>query len=211
MTPTRTRRACARTTLAGATLNLPFGEGLSWDTTVYLHKNKGQGIWFTPYPPTPVGAPDGSGGTIGAGANAPISVRTTEYDIDRSGVTTALTWAFGAHTVKGGLWYEDNDFNQARRFYGLELAAPQRDSLEFMTDPFFTQWYVAFNTKTTQFFLQDTWAVNDALKVNFGFKSLERQERGAARSSDACGPGRGQHRGQGKLPAAGRLQLRAQR
>jgi len=176
--------------LAGATLNLPFGEGLSWDTTVYLHTNEGQGIWFTPYRATGsigsaprgniVDAPDGSGGTIAAGTGAPISVRTTEYDIDRSGVTTALTATFGAHTVKGGLWYEDSDFNQARRFYGLELAAPQRDSLKFMKDPFFTQWYVGFNAKTMQFFLEDTWAVNDALTINFGFKSLDVENKAAA-------------------------------
>ena len=62
--------------LAAITLNLPFGNGWSWDTTVYLHQNEGQGIWFTPYVATPVGAPDGRGGTIGVGANAPISVRT---------------------------------------------------------------------------------------------------------------------------------------
>ena len=158
--------------LMGATLNLPFGEGWSWDTTVYRHENEGQGIWFTPYTATPVGAPDGSGGTIGAGANAPISVRTTEYDIDRTGVTSALTWTTGNHTFSAGLWIEDNDFNQARRFYGLELAAPQRDSLEFMRDDFFTQWQYAFNTQTNQFFVQDTWAISDELKVNFGFKTL---------------------------------------
>ncbi|MGH8264423.1 MAG: TonB-dependent receptor, partial [Steroidobacteraceae bacterium] len=164
--------------LAGLTLNLPVSEAVSWDTTAYLHKNNGQGIWFTPYVPTPVGAPDGAGGTISA--PAPISVRTTEYDIDRKGVTTGLSWNFGAHTVNGGIWYEDNDFNQARRFYGLELAAPQRDSLEFMRDPFFTQWEYAFNTKTTQYFLQDTWAINDALKVNFGFKSLDVKNKARA-------------------------------
>lgn len=172
--------------LAGATLNLPFGEGWSWDTTVYLHENEGQGIWFTPYVATPAGAPDGSGGTIGAGDEAPISVRTTEYDIDRTGVTTALTWEIGAHTVKGGFWYEDNDFNQARRFYGLEIAAPQRDSLKFMTDPFFTQWYVGFNSKTTQYFLEDNWAINDALKINFGFKSLEVENEAEAIQTPAA-------------------------
>jgi iron complex outermembrane receptor protein len=159
--------------LAAITLNLPFGNGWSWDTTVYLHQNEGQGIWFTPYVVTPVGAPDGRGGTIGAGANAPISVRTTEYNIDRWGATTALTAEFGNHTVSSGLWYEDNDFEHARRFYGLELAAPQRDSLEFMRDPFFTQWHVDFNTETMQFFLQDEWQISDALKINFGFKSLD--------------------------------------
>jgi iron complex outermembrane recepter protein len=166
--------------LMGATLNIPFGDGWSWDTTIYRHENKGQGVWFTPYTATPVGAPDGSGGTIGVGANAPISVRTTEYDIDRTGVTSALTWAAGNHTVSAGLWIENNDFNHARRFYGLELAAPQRDSLEFMTDPFFTQWQYAFNTATNQFFVQDVWAINDALKVNFGFKTLSATNKARA-------------------------------
>ena len=164
--------------LAGLTLDLPVTDAIAWNTTAYLHKNNGQGIWFTPYVPTPAGAPDGAGGTISA--PAPISVRTTEYDIDRKGVSSGLTWTFGAHTFNGGLWYEDNDFNQARRFYGLANAAPQRDSLEFMRDPFFTQWQYAFNTKTTQFYLQDTWAVNDALKVNFGFKSLDVKNKARA-------------------------------
>ncbi len=166
--------------LAGVTLNLPLSEGVSWDTTVYEHQNEGQGIWFTPYRATPAGAPDGHGGTIaaadvvaGTGA-ASISVRTTEYNINRGGVSTALTFAFGDHTVKGGLWYETNDFNQARRFYGLERGAvSNRDSLNFMRDPFRTDWQYAFNTDTTMYFLEDTWAVNDALKVNFGFKSLD--------------------------------------
>jgi iron complex outermembrane receptor protein len=164
--------------LAGATLNLPFGDSVSWNTTVYVHKNDGRGIWFEGFRPTPVGAPDGFGGTITD--PAPVGVRTTEYDIDRKGVTTALTWMLGAHAVNGGLWYEDNDFNHARRFYGLQNAAPQRDSLKFMKDPFFTQWQYAFNTKTTQFFLQDTWTVNDELKVNFGFKSLDVKNKSRA-------------------------------
>jgi iron complex outermembrane receptor protein len=164
--------------LAGATLNLPLGDSVLWDTTVYLHTNKGQGIWFEGYKATPLNAPDGSGGTISD--PSPNGVRTTEYEIDRQGGTTALTWTVGAHTLNTGFWYEDNDFNHARRFYGLSAAAPQRDSLEFMREPFFTQWYVGFNTKTTQFFLQDTWAINDALKINFGFKSLNVQNEAKA-------------------------------
>ena len=166
--------------LGGVTLNLPIGERLTWDTTVYSHMNWGQGIWYTPYVPTPVGAPDGRGGTIGAGANAPISVRTTEYDIDRKGVTSALTWTSGNHTISAGLWSEGNDFHQARRFYGLELAAPQRDSLEFMRDPFFTQWEYAFHTSTNMFFVQDIWAIGDDLKVNFGFKTLSVTDKAKA-------------------------------
>ena len=162
--------------LGGITLALPVTEQITWNTTAYLHRNDGQGIWFTPYVPTPAGAPDGSGGTITS--PAPISVRTTEYSIDRKGVTSTLTWTLGANQVSGGLWYEKNDFDQARRFYGLELAAPQRDSLSFMRDPFFTQWQYTFNTRTLQFFLQDAWSVSDALKINLGFKSLDVKNEG---------------------------------
>lgn len=162
--------------LGGLTLNLPLAEGSSWDTTVYLHKNDGQGIWFTPYLATPKGAPDGMGSTIAS--PAPISVRTTEYSIDRKGVTSALKWQLGSHQVSGGLWYETNDFDQARRFYGLALAAPQRDSLAFMKDPFFTQWQYAFASRTTQFFLQDTLSLGEALKLNAGFKSLNVRNTG---------------------------------
>jgi iron complex outermembrane receptor protein len=144
--------------LAYVSLALPFSDTLSWDTTAYLHQNEGQGLWGTPYTPTPGGAP--------------LTVRTTEYDIERNGLTTALTWTAGSHEVNGGVWYEDNDFNQARRFYGEpSAAAPSRPVLDFQSNPLFTQWQYAFNTRTLQWHLQDTWSVSDALSLNFGFKS----------------------------------------
>ena len=64
-------------------LDLPIGDSVDWKTTVYVHKNDGQGLWGTPYVATPGGAP--------------LSIRTTEYDLDRSGIITALTWTAGAH------------------------------------------------------------------------------------------------------------------
>jgi iron complex outermembrane receptor protein len=144
--------------LAYVSLALPFSDTLSWDTTAYLHQNEGQGLWGTPYTPTPGGAP--------------LTVRTTEYDIERNGLTTALTWTAGSHEVNGGVWYEDNDFNQARRFYGEpSAAAPSRPVLDFQSNPLSTQWQYAFNTRTLQWHLQDTWSVSDALSLNFGFKS----------------------------------------
>ncbi|MCI0362596.1 MAG: TonB-dependent receptor, partial [Phycisphaerales bacterium] len=66
------------------------------------------------------------------------------------------------------------DFNQARRFYPEpNLAGPTRSFLEFQRNPFFTQWQYEFNTETLQWHLQDTWSLNDALRVNFGFKSVK--------------------------------------
>jgi iron complex outermembrane recepter protein len=50
-------------------LDFPMGESIEAKTTVYLHTNEGQGLWGTPYVPTPDGAP--------------LSVRSTEYEIDR--------------------------------------------------------------------------------------------------------------------------------
>jgi iron complex outermembrane receptor protein len=153
--------------LWGLTLAGPILEGLKGSVTLYGHQNDGQGTWYTPYVPSPnYGKP---GATTD---NAPISVRTTEYSINRVGLTGGLDWTLGAHVISLGGWYEENKFNQARRFYGLNLAAPQRDSLDFMRNPFATQWEYAFKTTTTQGYLQDVWTVTDAVKVNFGFKSV---------------------------------------
>jgi iron complex outermembrane receptor protein len=147
-------------------LDLPLGEDLSVAVTGYLHKNEGMGLWGTPYVPTPEGAP--------------LSVRTTEYEIDRRGVIASVTaTVLGSHELNAGVWYEDNDFDQARRFYGEpDRAAPTRSFLDFQKDPFFTQWEYTFNTTTTQLHLQDTWSVTDSLKVNFGFKSVEVENEG---------------------------------
>jgi len=136
-------------------------------STFYGHGDEGQGIWYTPYVPSPnYGVPNATNN------DAPISIRTTEYDLTRYGTVTGVNLFLGDHTVNFGVWYEDNDFNQARRFYGLDRAAPQRNSLEMQTDPFFTQWEYDFSTTTWQLHLQDTWMINDVFTLNLGFKSL---------------------------------------
>jgi iron complex outermembrane recepter protein len=152
-------------TLAYLKLDLPVNEDLIFAVTGYLHENEGMGLWGTPYVPTPGGAP--------------LSIRTTEYEIDRQGVIAALTWTIGSHEINGGVWYEDNDFDQARRFYGEpDRAGPTRSFLNFQKDPFFTQWQYTFNTRTMQLHLQDTWSVTDAVKLNLGFKSVKVENEG---------------------------------
>ncbi|MDI1363366.1 MAG: TonB-dependent receptor [bacterium] len=152
--------------LYGATLNLPITDKVKLNATAYGHTNKGQGLWYTPYVPSP------GFGTAGSTA-APLSIRTTEYDIDRKGLIGGLTIDLGAHEVGLGFWTEKNDFNQARRYYAETAAAPSRDPLDFQSNPFFTQWQYKFETKTTTGHIEDTWTVNDALKVNFGFKAIK--------------------------------------
>lgn len=140
-------------------LDLPIGEAVEWKTTAYLHKNEGQGLWGTPYVATPGGSP--------------IAIRTTEYEIDRQGVLSALTYTVGAHEINGGVWYETIDFNQARRFYGEPSnTAPTRSFEDFQRNPFATDWEYDFDTDTVVFHLQDTWSISDQLRVNAGFRSV---------------------------------------
>jgi iron complex outermembrane receptor protein len=140
-------------------LDLPIGESVAFETTAYGHGNRGQGLWGTPYQTSPGGLP--------------LSVRSTEYYLKRFGVVTGLTWTSGAHEVNGGIWYETNDFTQARRFYGESSgAAPTRDFMELQSDSFQTDWEYDFDTQSYVFHLQDTWSVTDTLRLNFGFRSV---------------------------------------
>ena len=135
----------------------PLTSWLSYTAQGYYHTNKGEGTWFTPYVPTPGGAP--------------ISVRTTEYGIDRGGFLGSLVATFGRHTATAGIWYEDNSFHQARRFYGLaDTDTPSSSALDFQKNPFFTQWELAYKTYTVQPYIQDSFKLTDKLTVTAGFK-----------------------------------------
>jgi iron complex outermembrane receptor protein len=140
-------------------LALPIGSSANWSTTIYKHTNEGQGLWGTPYVPTPGGAP--------------LTVRTTEYEIDRQGLISSLNFEIGTHNLEVGVWTEDNDFQQARRFYGEpDATAPTRSFLKFQSNPLLTQWEYLFNTKTTQLYVKDTWQSTDRLRLEYGFKSV---------------------------------------
>lgn len=145
-------------------LDLPLAGALAAKLTGYTHRNEGQGLWGTPYVPTPGGAP--------------LSVRTTEYDIDRQGVLASATLALGAHELTAGYWFEDNDFVQARRFYPEpSLDAPAQSFRSFLSNPLLTQWEYAFDTRTRQYFVQDVWTVTDAFRIAFGFKGMNVRNR----------------------------------
>ncbi len=146
-------------------------DNLSLHTTGYAHVNKGEGIWFTPDNPTPVTALGPTGKLIAE--PAPISLRTTEYGMNRYGITSNLNWSVGGHDIELGIWYEDNLFHQARRYYGLAEAASDRPSLQFQDNPYRTKWAFRFDTTTFVFHLGDSWQVTDAFRVDYGFKTQQ--------------------------------------
>ncbi len=161
-------------TLSGLRFDTPVSGNIRFSGTVYHHDDKGQGLWVTPYVPSPgVSYSPFYNAASPSSDNAFVSIRTTEYKIDRTGAIAGLTIDLGVHQVATGFWVENNDFDQARRYYGETLSAPHRDSLGFQANPFYTQWQYSFTTKTAQAYVQDTWTVSDALKINYGFKSLD--------------------------------------
>lgn len=144
--------------LGGAQVTSQLGADWQWRNTVYGHRNEGRGLWFTPYTPSPDGTP--------------ISIRTTEYDIRRKGWISHLSGEVGAHKWVASIWLEDNHFDQARRFYASPASAiPELE--RFPQNPFRTDWVFQFETRTRQFSLADSWALNDRWTVGFGFKSLD--------------------------------------
>ena len=122
----------------------------------YYHNNRGQGLWGTPYVASPTGAP--------------LSLRTTEYDIDRKGVFASLSVPVAITQLTVGGWYERTDFEQARRFYAFTSRTVfGRSFTDFQSNPFFTQWNYEFDTETLQYYVQDTIDLGE-LTINIGWK-----------------------------------------
>ena len=148
-------------TLAALGLTVPFGGNVTFKVKGYYHENDGQGTWGTPYVNSPSGVP--------------MAVRTTEYDLKRTGVFASLNADMGFNNLTVGGWYENNDFIQSRRFYGYQdrtQPGADRDHLEFMRNPFFTQWSIDFNTKTFQYYVEDVVKLGDTT-INFGWKGFK--------------------------------------
>jgi iron complex outermembrane receptor protein len=143
--------------LVGLSGEFGLAEGLTLRLGSYYHQNKGQGHWFTPYTPS--------------STTVPISIRTTEYDIERTGYTGALNWQIDNHTIEGGFWTETSVHGLQRNFYFVD--GPVDDDY-FLRNPDARGFRQRFVTDTTQFYLQDRISLfDDKVKVDVGFKSQD--------------------------------------
>jgi len=135
-----------------------IGETGEFAIKAYLHDNEGMGLWGTPY----VASPNG----------VPISIRTTEYDMQRIGAFASAAFEVAFNNIEATAWYENNEFNQARRFYGLESRTnPGRSFRDWPEDPFFTQWEFDFTTDTFQYSVADRIELG-MVTLNFGWKGF---------------------------------------
>jgi len=140
-------------------IELPVAPGATFDMRGYFHDNRGQGLWVTPYTPSPSGVP--------------ISIRSSEYDLQRIGVFGSLRFEVGAHRLRVGGWFEKNDLNLARRFYGYaNRTSPDRSLRDFQKNPFLTQWEFDYDTETYQYFVEDVIDFGRA-KLAVGWKGFK--------------------------------------
>ena len=134
-----------------------FDDGV-FRAQVYRHTNEGQGHWVTPYTPS--------------SPTLPLSLRTTEYTIDRGGLTAGVELPFGNHTISFGLWHEDSDHNLQRNFYFLNADSPPNRGF-FYRNPDVRVFEQDFDSRTQMFYLNDRIALMDErLTIDVGFKSL---------------------------------------
>jgi iron complex outermembrane receptor protein len=153
-------------TLASLGYKTPLTENANFAIKGYYHHNKGMGLWATPYVASPTGAP--------------ISIRTTEYDINRWGVFWSADFTLSANEITVGGWYEHNKFNQARRFYALTSRTdPGRSFRDYPTNPFFTQWNFDYFTDTLQYYVQDEIDLGQ-VKINLGWKGYRVKNKAVA-------------------------------
>jgi len=135
--------------LGGATLNLGS----------YYHNDRGEGQWATPYVPS--------------SATVPISMRTTDYGLDRTGVTGSLQFSLGNNDIEVGGWGESANNNQERNYFYLSGQYTYLTNFYENEDPFLRGFLQNYNTDTRMGYAEDTiHLLDDQLTVNFGAKAL---------------------------------------
>ncbi|MCP1471142.1 iron complex outermembrane receptor protein [Sphingobium sp. OAS761] len=145
--------------LGAVGVTTPIGDAVTFKIKGYYHHNSGMGLWGTPYVPSPNGVP--------------MSVRTTEYEMDRYGAFGSLDFTLGIQTLSVGGWYENNRFNQARRFYAFaSRTKPGLSFRDYPKNPFFTQWEFDFTTDTFQYHVQDKIDLG-MVTLNVGWKGFK--------------------------------------
>ena len=139
---------------------------------VYHHADKGAGNNFITGWSTQ--------GTTSTADDIPVQIRDTRYTIDRTGVVASLSWDIGFNHIQGGLWMEHNT-SSAARYIWLNVTGPFDLGQYLQGQPDTAQWVQKTNWTTHQYYLQDTISLlNDALSIDFGFKSTDAKDTAIA-------------------------------
>ncbi|MEO8778614.1 MAG: TonB-dependent receptor [Rhodanobacter sp.] len=125
----------------------------------YYHGDRGEGQWATPY--------------VASSPTVPIAMRTTDYGLDRTGVTGSLQFSLGNNDIELGVWGEDANNNQERNYFYLDGQYTYLSNFYENEEPFLRGFLQNYDTTTRMGYVQDTLhLLDDRLTLNFGAKSL---------------------------------------
>lgn len=170
-----------------------LNDNMTLTVTPYAHLQDGRGDWLPPYQVLARNSNgdrvakggsserywwvDGNGDPVldndGKGVRNPAdttgltrvsSYRHTHYDKERYGVTTNLDWTIGNHTIRTGIWAEQQDRNQLRDWHNV---INPKVSHEFAQTPYWTQFDYNMTTNTFKYYLQDNIQLGD-LRLSVG-------------------------------------------
>jgi len=126
----------------------------------YYHSDRGEGQWATPY--------------VASSPTVPIAMRTTDYGLDRTGVTGSLQFTLGNNDIELGVWGEDANNNQERNYFHLDGQYTYLSNFYTNEAPFLRGFLQNYDTTTRMAYVQDTLHfLDDRLTLNFGAKSLD--------------------------------------
>lgn len=125
----------------------------------YYHGDRGEGQWATPY--------------VASSPTVPIAMRTTDYGLDRTGMTGSLQFSLGNNDIELGVWGEDANNNQERNYFHLDGQYTYLSNFYRNGAPFLRGFLQNYDTTTRMGYAQDTLhLLDDRLTLNFGAKSL---------------------------------------
>lgn len=125
----------------------------------YYHHNRGEGQWVTPY--------------VASSATVPLAMRTTDYGLDRAGLTGSLQFSLGNNDIELGAWGENASTNQERNYFYLSGQYTYLSNFYASEAPFYRGFLQHYDTTTRMGYVEDTiHLMDDRLTVNFGGKAL---------------------------------------
>lgn len=162
--------------MGGLHLDFALNDALTWNTTLYGHSQTGYYTYTNNATPSP-------------GTGALLSEIVWQNRQERYGLDTSLRYHRGAHTLEGGVWYENN--NQAAGLFGYNQPLPGAGAPLEAVGPYdvygpaFQQGYgFQWTTNIVQVHVQDSVHLAQGLTLHAGFKSMLATTTGGANVND---------------------------
>jgi hypothetical protein len=165
--------------LGYAKYDYSFTGDLKLSNQIYFHHDDGQGQVAGPISAAGLPAlfkvyyPTLSTASLSAQfGGSGYALRTTEYQINREGLISALDWNIANNSIEVGLWYEHEASSARRRWYAVPVNDPENPYEPApASDREFTQYASEIDVNIVQPHIQDIYQILPTVKLEAGFKS----------------------------------------